>query len=106
MFSYQVSCRVIAKWLKHLCTQASTPSETVDKERLAWQALASCLVTEHTTGHLNSQQHIVHTKHRQKDIKKLNTQILIMSSEYFRCNENAPCSDPHIHLQTQTQLLY
>ena len=31
-----------------LSTQGSTPFKTIDKERMAWQARASCLVTEHT----------------------------------------------------------
>ena len=59
-----VSKFLVERFPSGISTQASTPLETVDKERLAWQALASCLVTEHTTGHLNSMQYIQNTDKR------------------------------------------
>ena len=43
-------CSVPKFLVEHLPRGFSTQFETVDKERLSWQALARCLVTEHTPG--------------------------------------------------------
>ena len=44
-----------------LSTRASTPLETVHKERQAWQAPASCLITEHAPDWANGIQGQLHT---------------------------------------------
>jgi len=38
---------LVQRSLRGFGTQTSTPFETIDKEWLAWEALANCLVTEH-----------------------------------------------------------
>ena len=44
VFSQKVSCGTLAKWFKH---SSNHSNESVKRERLAWQAIAICLVNEH-----------------------------------------------------------